>query len=77
MQKVVGKKAAKRIKVVGKMYLSNKSEEVFLKKGFAIRDVAKLTRKGISTIQRVKKQFCKEVFLPFVFLYKTELNNFF
>ena len=29
MQKVVGKKAAKRIKVVGKMYLSNKREEVF------------------------------------------------
>ena len=59
------------------MYLSNKSEEVFLKKGFAIRDVAKLTRKGISTIQRVKKQFCKEVFLPLIFLYKTELNNYF
>ena len=29
-----------------------------LKKGYAIRDVAKLTGKGISTIQRVKKQFC-------------------
>ena len=30
----------------------------FLKKGYAIRDVAKLTGKGVSTIQRVKKQFC-------------------
>ena len=29
-----------------------------LKKGYAIRDVAKLTGKGISTIQRVKKKFC-------------------
>ncbi len=29
-----------------------------LKKGYAIRDVAKLTGKGISTIQRVKIQFC-------------------
>ena len=29
-----------------------------LKKGYAIRDVAKLTGKGISTIQRVKKEFC-------------------
>ena len=29
-----------------------------LKKGYAIRDVAKLTGKGISTMQRVKKQFC-------------------
>ena len=29
-----------------------------LKKGYAIRDVAKLTGKGISTIQRVKKVFC-------------------
>ena len=28
-----------------------------LKKGYAIRDVAKLTGKGISTIQRVKKLF--------------------
>jgi transposase len=27
-------------------------------KGYAIRDVAKLTGKGISTIQRVKKEFC-------------------
>lgn len=28
-----------------------------LNKGYAIRDVAKLTRKGISTVQRVKKEF--------------------
>jgi len=28
-----------------------------LKKGYTIRDVAKLTRKGVSTIQRVKKEF--------------------
>ena len=28
-----------------------------LKKGYAIRDVAKLTGKGISTVQRVKKEF--------------------
>ena len=29
-----------------------------LKKGYAIRNVAKLTGKGISTVQRVKKEFC-------------------
>ena len=29
-----------------------------LRKGYAIRDVAKLMGKGISTIQRVKKEFC-------------------
>ncbi len=29
-----------------------------LNKGYAIRDVAKLTGKGISTVQRVKKEFC-------------------
>lgn len=29
-----------------------------LKKGYAIRDVAKLMGKGISTIQRLKKEFC-------------------
>ena len=29
-----------------------------LKKGYAIRDVAKLMEKGVSTIQRVKKEFC-------------------
>jgi len=29
-----------------------------LNKGYAIRDVAKLTKKGISTVQRVKKEFC-------------------
>ena len=28
-----------------------------LRKGYTIRDVAKLTRKGVSTIQRVKKEF--------------------
>ena len=28
-----------------------------LNKGYAIRDVAKLTGKGISTVQRVKKEF--------------------
>jgi len=30
---------------------------MLLKKGYTIRDVAKLTRKGVSTIQRVKKEF--------------------
>jgi len=30
---------------------------MLLKKGYSIRDVAKLTGKGISTIQRVKKGF--------------------
>ena len=29
-----------------------------LKKGYAIRNVAKLTGRFISTIQRVKKEFC-------------------
>ena len=28
-----------------------------LRKGYAIRDVAKLTGKGVSTVQRVKKMF--------------------
>lgn len=28
-----------------------------LKKGYSIRDVAKLSGKGISTVQRVKKEF--------------------
>jgi len=28
-----------------------------LKKGYVIRDVAKLTRKGVSTVQRIKKEF--------------------
>ena len=28
-----------------------------LNKGYAIRDVAKLTGKGVSTVQRVKKEF--------------------
>ena len=28
-----------------------------LNKGYAIRDVAKLTSKGISTVQRIKKEF--------------------
>jgi DNA invertase Pin-like site-specific DNA recombinase len=30
---------------------------VLLKKGYVIRDVAKLTRKSVSTVQRVKKEF--------------------
>ncbi len=30
----------------------------FLKKGYTIRDVAKLSGKGVSTVQRVKKEFC-------------------
>ena len=29
----------------------------YLKKGYAIRDVAKLCGKGVSTVQRVKKEF--------------------
>ena len=29
----------------------------YLKKGYTIRDVAKLTGKGVSTVQRVKKEF--------------------
>lgn len=29
----------------------------YLKKGYTIRDVAKLTSKGVSTVQRVKKEF--------------------
>ena len=39
-----------------------------LNKGYAIRDVAKLTGKGISTVQRVKKEFVawtRVVFNPF------------
>ena len=31
---------------------------VLLRKGYTIRDVAKLTRKSVSTVQRVKKEFC-------------------
>jgi DNA invertase Pin-like site-specific DNA recombinase len=29
----------------------------YLKKGYIIRDVAKLSGKGVSTVQRVKKEF--------------------
>lgn len=29
----------------------------YLKKGYAIRNIAKLTGKGISTVQRIKKEF--------------------
>lgn len=29
----------------------------YLKKGYTIRDVAKLCGKGVSTVQRVKKEF--------------------
>ena len=29
----------------------------YLKKGYTIRDVAKLSGKGVSTVQRVKKEF--------------------
>ena len=41
-----------------------KDSIALLNKGYAIRDVAKLTGKGVSNIQRVKKQFSYEVFLP-------------
>jgi DNA invertase Pin-like site-specific DNA recombinase len=34
-----------------------------LKKGYAIRDVAKLSGKGISTFQRIKKLFCQTMSL--------------
>ena len=42
--------------------LEKKKEEYrevisLLKKGYSIRDVAKLSGKGISTVQRVKKEF--------------------
>ena len=44
------------------IYIEQREEEykeaiALLKKGYAIRNVAKLTGKGISTIQRVKKLF--------------------
>ena len=35
-----------------------KDDISFLKKDYAIRDVGKSSGKGISTIQRVKKEFC-------------------
>ena len=33
----------------------------YLKKGYSIRITAKLTGKGLSTVQRVKKEFAKEI----------------
>ena len=33
----------------------------YLKKGYTIRDVAKLSGKGVSTVQRVKKEFCSNL----------------
>ena len=39
-------------------YLSLRQAERRMCLCYAIRDVAKLTGKGISTIQRVKKEFC-------------------
>ena len=33
----------------------------YLKKGYTIRDVAKLSSKGVSTVQRVKKEFVNEI----------------
>lgn len=42
--------------------LDKKREEykdviAFLRKGYSVRDVAKLTGKGVSTVMRVKKEF--------------------
>lgn len=45
------------IKTVEQKREEYKEANALLKKGYTIRDVAKLTRKGISTIQRVKKIF--------------------
>ena len=49
---------------LGRMLKEYKDSIALLNKGYAIRDVAKLTGKGVSNIQRVKKQFSYEVFLP-------------
>ena len=45
------------VKTVEQKQEEYKEAIVLLKKGYTIRDVAKLTGKGISTIQRVKKVF--------------------
>ena len=44
--------------IVADRYLSLRQAERRMCLCYAIRDVAKLTGKGISTIQRVKKEFC-------------------
>ena len=33
----------------------------YLRKGYSIRITAKLTGKGLSTVQRIKKEFAKEI----------------
>ena len=45
------------VKTVAQLKEEYKDVISLLKKGYAIRDVAKLTRKSVSTVQRVKKHF--------------------
>lgn len=54
-EKVVGRKKGS---VISKDDLLKKHEDIvgYLRKGMSIRDVAKITGKGISTVQRIKKQ---------------------
>ena len=46
------------VKTVEKKREEYKDVIALLRKGYVIRDVAKLTRKSVSTVQRVKKEFC-------------------
>jgi len=46
------------VKTVEQKLEEYKDVIALLKKGYVIRDVAKLTRKSVSTVQRVKKDFC-------------------
>lgn len=56
-------KGGKLVRPTGSTKSHDKKREEYrgvinlLNKGYAIRDVAKLTGKGISTVQRVKKEF--------------------
>ena len=46
------------VKTVEQKQEEYKDVIALLRKGYVIRDVAKLTRKSVSTVQRVKKEFC-------------------
>lgn len=63
-QKQYTEKGGKLGRPAGSTESQDKKREEYIKvinlldKGYTIRDVAKLSGKGISTVQRVKKEFC-------------------
>ena len=63
-QKQYTEKGGKLGRLAGSTESQDKKREEYRKvinlldKGYTIRNVAKLSGKGISTVQRVKKEFC-------------------